>query len=382
MPLIFCLLPILIILFFFVYFLGVFWTEGLELDKILLLGSFLLIILYPLTSKFKLNILNQNYETLKVPRISFINNLFWISFIISVLTLLIIGIPLISGDINVAKTSVSKYPLFMRFFRLGLPYALIILSLLTSLNLYKKQDLWIKYLLSLIIAPLYGFKGYILFIALPLIFFLTTQKYSLKKIILFGGFTLIALMLIVSFVEGIAITDSIAYIIVRATEVNLLGNTLALEHADEFKEITPILSEIYAIIERIKGNREINVLQSVLFERYMGSNPYNMQVSISTPIEYYSLSGIKGIIVFVFFYLLTVNFIKYLLSSSRVYIVGLGLLFLNTFYESLVNGLFFFKSIDFVLSISFILLAIGFEYYIFEFHTKSKLNHENFNNNN
>ncbi len=352
MPILFILIPIFILLyysytFFFIY------TNYIDHNYIAI--NFLIYAIIPILLFSKSvnldNVLNKfHFNRLK-------QNIAGVFFVlITIFVIMLIGVPLLSESINATKTNVSSHPILVRFFRLGLPFYIVYTSFYYSKN---NENITFRNKItavSLLLAPFFGFKGYIFFILWPIFFDLSLRKKEnfLKYSAYFFVFLISILIIIVSYIESKNLTESFQYILLRLTNENLLGNTLALDYQNTVQGIYPIYSEILASITRIFGGREVNLLQSKLYEIYMGDNPFNMQVSVSSVIEYYVAFGKFGFF-FHFIIITTILLIvRGMIYSNNSLNIVIGILLLNTIYESILNGLFLFKLFDLLFSISFI----------------------------
>lgn len=355
MPILFILIPIVILIyysftFFFVY------TNYLDHNLIalnFLIYAFMPIFIFSKTIDIE-KIKNKfSFSTLKQ------NTAGFFFLLVTTFVIILIGVPLLSESINATKTNVSSHPLLVRFFRIGLPFYIIYTSIYYSKN---KHDISIRNKItaaSLIIAPFFGFKGYIFFILWPIFFDLSIRKR--KQFFKYSTYFLVVLLTIlistVSYIESKNLSESFEYILLRLTNENLLGNTLALENQYTVKGIYPIYSEIVASITRIIGSREVNLLQSRLYEIYMGDNPYNMQVSVSSIIEYYVAFGKVGFLIHFIIIITALFAIKNMIYSNKPIIIVIGIMFLNTIYESILNGLFLFKFFDITFSLLIIYIS-------------------------
>lgn len=328
--------------------------------------SFFIAAVIPLFTFNKRIDLSEKLKTLSIAKIEF---LLILSIAITAITLLLIGVPLFSGDVNLNKTKVSSYPVLVRFFRLGIPFCLIHLTLLNKIKLFPKKKLSRYFLLSFLLSPLFGFKGYIVYILFPYLFHLTIQKKFNLKNYLKLSFIGIGLIFLVSFIEKIKIWEVLQYVMIRLTYNNLLGNNLAIENPKIIEGIFPIISEIQAILNRLSGEREIQLLQTILYKYNMNGNPYNMQVSVSSIVEYFSTLESTGILIFFVIYFITIKFLKNKIYSNSLTGITLGLLGLITFYEAILNGLMIFKLIDFIGSMVIIYISSKIPFEIFKFHT-------------
>jgi hypothetical protein len=355
MPILFILIPI-IILFYYSFTFFFIYTNYFEHNLIAI--NFLIYAILPLfffsktlniqkiKNNFSFSILKQ-----KTAGVFFL--------LVTIFVIILIGVPLLSESINATKTNVSSHPLLVRFFRIGLPFYIIYTSLYHTKN---KFDISFRNkitITSLFIAPFFGFKGYIFFILWPIFFDLSIRKR--KHFFKYSAYFLILLLTIlvstVSFIESKNLTESAEYIVLRLTNENLLGNILALDNQNAVQGIYPIYSEIVASVTRIIGSREVNLLQSKLYEIYMGDNPYNMQVSVSSVIEYYVSFGKIGFLIHFIIITSTLYLIKKMVYSSRPILIVIGIMFLNTIYESILNGLFLFKIFDITISLLIIYLS-------------------------
>jgi hypothetical protein len=279
--------------------------------------------------------------------------------IVTIYTIILIGVPLLSESINASKTNVSSHPILVRFFRIGLPFYIIYSSIFYSINNFNISFRNKITFGALFLAPFFGFKGYVFFILWPIFFDLSLRKR--RQFFKYSTYFLTGLLSIlvstVSYIESKNLTESFEYILLRLTKENLLGNTLALENQSEIRSIYPIISEIGASFTRITGSREVDLLQSKLYEIYMGENPFNMQVSVSSVIEYYVAFGLLGFLLHFIIITCALIMIRKMIYSKKPLLIVVGIMFLNTIYESILNGLFIFKFFDISFSLIIIYLS-------------------------
>jgi hypothetical protein len=343
MPALLILIPLITLFYYFIFFLFVY-------DRFDLLYFGLIPLLFLVLSVAPLFIFKGNSHRTIISINPFnIEKFFLYSLFCSTIVIILLGVPLFSEDVNVSKMQIANYPILVRFFRIGIPYSLIYLSLLANNSLYPKKRLKKIYFVSFLISPLFGFKGYIGFVFFPFLFYLSLGKKRLIRFFIPILILLLVSLITISFIEGIPLTDAINYLIARLTEVNLLGNILALENPNEIEGIYPVYSEIIALLERIGGSKEINLMQSKLFEFYMNGNPYNMHVSVSAIIEFYSSMGTFGIGLFGIIYAITMAILYNLINYSRnLTFKSMALVFLIVFYDGILNGLLVFKFLDLI----------------------------------
>ncbi len=356
MPILFILIPI-IILFYYSFSFFLIFNEYENHNFIAL--NFLIYAILPLilfTKNIKLERINNNFSFSKLKQ----NTAGVFFLIVTITTIILIGVPLLSDSINASKTNVSNHPLLVRFFRIGLPFYIIYSSIYYSLNnsygIATRNKISV---IALIIAPFFGFKGYIFFILWPIFFDLSLRKrkHFFKYSIYFLIVLLALLITTVSYIESKNLAESFEYILLRLTKENLLGNTLALDYQQETQGIYPIFSELIASFTRIIGSREVNLLQSKLYELYMGDNPYNMQVSVSSVIEYYVAFGLWGFVLHFVIITSVMLIIKKMIYSVEPHKIAIGIMLLNTLYESILNGLFVFKFFDLMFSLLIIYMT-------------------------
>lgn len=360
-------MPRLIFIQSLIFLFAGFYLYGTEDSRVVLYSITLIGFIFILTfllpapgCKFDLHYENApqlpRYSLLTRPTIHELVLYQYLTLIIIITYLVLIGFPGFQSDAASAKLRVNSNPVLSRFIRVILPVMIVIYA-------SKFRQLPNPKVLGLIFILLLGtgFKGYIIsFLLIPSItalYFLNRLSFKMFILTVLCSFLLLYISLWIA--VGISPSNFLSYLILRGTVSQSESLMVVFSNIPKYENFPVFFNSFASTLNRFGLN--FTSLNEQLFTDLHGSNPYRMQLAIPAIVEFYLKFGLIGVTIFaalftVFVISLEKRLRKYF-AQKKLLKLGICYIIFTVSMDFFSNGNVGSKIIDMVLSSFFYIIV-------------------------